>query len=113
MRAALEVAVFWVTLTAVAALQQARTGPRVACAAEWELGRATYLARCARCHGEDGGDTSYPEIRTLKGIGRRLSREEIRARLHAKGAGPELVLIRGETFTAAEVEALISYVAEL
>ena len=71
------------------------------------------MARCARCHGEDGSDTSYPEIRPLKGIGQRLNREEIRARLHSKAAGPKLVLIRGETFTAAEVEALISYVAEL
>jgi len=104
-------------LLAAAAVVGASTGaaqrPRIACADEWELGRATYMSRCAHCHGEDGSDTSYPEIRPLEGIGQRLNREEIRARLHSKAVGPKLVLIRGETFTAAEVEALISYVAEL
>jgi len=98
---------------AAVALIHAAGRPRIACADEWELGRATYLSRCARCHGEDGSDTTYPEIRPLEGIGRRLTREQIRARLHSKAAGPKLVLIRGETFTAEEVEALISYVAEL
>jgi len=112
-RALSRVAVFLAAVLVLAVSFAAARRPRIACADEWELGRETYLSRCARCHGEDGSDTSYPDIRPLKGIGKRLTRDQIRARLHLKAVGPKLVLIRGETFTAAEVEALISYVAEL
>jgi len=44
---------------------------------QWFDGMAVYKAQCARCHGDDGADTSYPGIRVLSGIGNRHSEEEI------------------------------------
>jgi mono/diheme cytochrome c family protein len=43
----------------------------------WARGRDIYHAQCERCHGADGRDTQYPGIKTLAGIGKRLSRMEI------------------------------------
>jgi cytochrome c553 len=44
---------------------------------QWFDGMAVYRAQCARCHGDDGADTSYPNIRVLSGIGNRHSEKEI------------------------------------
>jgi cytochrome c553 len=43
----------------------------------WHEGKAIYDAQCARCHGADGADTSYPGTKPLAGIGRRMSEAEI------------------------------------
>jgi hypothetical protein len=80
---------------------------------DWEEGRAFFVNRCARCHGEDGADDSYPYIRTLVGIGSRLTRTQIRARLHPATVGENLVLVRGERFTALQFEALVTFIAGL
>jgi len=43
----------------------------------WFDGMSIYKAQCARCHGDDGSDTSYPGIHPLTGIGKRHSEPEI------------------------------------
>jgi cytochrome c553 len=43
----------------------------------WRDGRASYEANCARCHGEDGRDESYPGAKSLGGIGTRHTVAEI------------------------------------
>jgi len=97
-----------------------RTGPVPPTAAaaaefvrEWELGKDTFRNRCARCHGEDGKDTGYAYIRRLDGIGNRLSREQIREKLHPSVVGPDYITIRGQGFTARELEALVTFLAGL
>ena len=53
---------------------------------QWLAGKQRYQAACARCHGADGGDTqSYPNIKSLKGIGNRYSESEILDRTAATG----------------------------
>lgn len=42
-----------------------------------EHGRVIYTAHCARCHGADGGDTSYPGVKTLVDITRHRPGGEI------------------------------------
>jgi mono/diheme cytochrome c family protein len=43
----------------------------------WTAGREIYTAQCQRCHGADGRDTHYSGIKTLAGLGKRISRTEI------------------------------------
>jgi cytochrome c553 len=43
----------------------------------WLDGIATFKAQCARCHGEDGRDTTYPGTKSLAGIGNRHTEAEI------------------------------------
>ena len=80
---------------------------------EWEEGRTFFLNRCARCHGEDGADDSYPYIKPLAGMGRRLTRMQIRAKLHPAVAGPDYIMVRGDAFTARQFEALMTFIAGL
>ncbi len=40
---------------------------------KWQTGRAIYSVHCARCHGDDGNETGYPDIKKLGGIGNRLT----------------------------------------
>ena len=40
---------------------------------KWKSGRAIYSVYCARCHGDDGNETGYPDIKKLGGIGNRLT----------------------------------------
>jgi len=45
---------------------------------EWLRGKQLYEGACARCHGADGGDTqTYPNIKSLRGIGNRHNESEI------------------------------------
>lgn len=46
-------------------------------AATWEYGRQSFITNCGHCHGNDGGDTSNTGIKTLVGISRRLTGEQI------------------------------------
>ena len=80
---------------------------------EWDQGKVIFHNHCARCHGEDGQDTTYPYIRRLAGIGNRLSPAQIRERLHPTVVGPNYITVRGESFTARELEQLIVFLAGL
>lgn len=41
-------------------------------------GRTLFEVSCARCHGEDGGDTSlYPNVKSLVDVAQRLTRAEV------------------------------------
>lgn len=48
-------------------------------------GRRVYNVHCARCHGPDGKDETYPFIARLDGIGRRMTPEEILEATWASG----------------------------
>lgn len=80
---------------------------------EWEAGRALFRNRCARCHGEDGMDVGYPFIRQLGGIGSRWSRAEIRTKLNPAGSETHPVLIRGDQYSRADFEALVTFLGGL
>lgn len=43
----------------------------------WRDGEAIFKSQCARCHGEDGRDETYPGTKSLSGIGNRHSTERI------------------------------------
>ena len=80
---------------------------------EWADGKAIFENRCVRCHGADGMDTGYPYISQLGGIGARLTKLQIRAKLHPTYAGPDHILVRGDPFTRKQFEALIVFLAGL
>jgi mono/diheme cytochrome c family protein len=52
----------------------------------WHGGKQIYDAQCARCHGADGRDLSYPNVKSLAGIGNRHSKSEIIERTILTGA---------------------------
>jgi len=85
----------------------------VALVKEWEDGKAIFRYRCARCHGEDGRDASYPGIVPLAGIGNRLTRVQIREKLRPAVVGPDYILVRGDPFTARQFAALLTFLAGL
>jgi cytochrome c553 len=72
----------------------------------WDDGKAIYEGQCARCHGEDGNGRNYPNIKTLGGIGNRLTEAEIAERTGQVGTVDLTVL--GE-----RVKSLAAYVAGL
>jgi hypothetical protein len=51
----------------------------------WRNGRAAYVANCARCHGEDGREESYPGAKSLGGIGTRHTAAEILEKTERSG----------------------------
>lgn len=52
----------------------------------WDIGRVTFEVECGHCHGSDGLDMSYPNIKTMAGITRRMDRETILRRAAEAGA---------------------------
>jgi mono/diheme cytochrome c family protein len=66
-----------------------------------------YGGYCARCHGESGNETSYPNIKPLGGIGNRLSKQQILEATAATG------VVNLQTHPREELEALAVYVAGL
>jgi cytochrome c553 len=46
-------------------------------ATDWEGGRQSFITNCGHCHGNDGADLSYAGIKTLAGISRRMTGEQI------------------------------------
>lgn len=72
-----------------------------------QTGRRVYELHCARCHGRDGKDDTYPFIATLDGIGKRMTLEEILEATWATGfASPH-------QFSDEEKRGLAVYVAQL
>jgi mono/diheme cytochrome c family protein len=84
-----------------------------ALAAAFENGRQTYVAMCARCHGEDGRSRDYNLIKTLDGIGNRLSRQQVRAALSPAPAGRDTYLVRSQPMDEPTLDALVAYVTGL
>lgn len=76
-------------------------------------GEKLYNVACARCHGVDGADTSYPGIRRLDGIGKRLTNAEIRLRMKPLKTGEDEFLVRNYTMKGAELGALVEFVSRL
>ncbi len=72
-----------------------------------QTGKRVYDLHCARCHGRDGKDSTYPFIATLDGIGKRMAPKEILEATWATGfASPR-------QFTDEEKRGLGAYVATL
>ena len=72
-----------------------------------ENGRRVYALHCARCHGPDGKDESYPFIARLDGIGKRMSPAEILEATWATG------LVSRDSLNEDERRCLGIYVATL
>ena len=92
----------------------ARTAPahapaeaRAASESELRTGKRVYDLHCARCHGRDGKEDTYPFIATLDGIGKRMSLEEILEATWATG------FVSERQFTDEEKRGLAVYVAAL
>jgi cytochrome c553 len=79
----------------------------------WQLGRSVFATSCARCHGVDGDIESCMDVKRLAGIGRRLTAAQIRERLRIAVLNPDQLMIRGQFFKRAEVDAVIVYVSGL
>jgi len=73
----------------------------------WRLGREVYDAQCARCHGSDGKLEDYPGIKSLTGIGKRSSEQQI---LEAVANGGRVDM---SGMTSAEKHAVAVYVSGL
>jgi hypothetical protein len=76
-------------------------------ASTWEAGRLSFITNCGHCHGDDGSDTSYPNVKTMAGISTRMK--------------PDQILEGGQTFgavdtaswTASLKEAVLLYIEGL
>jgi peroxiredoxin len=79
----------------------------------WLSGQSVFNARCARCHGEDGASNICWDVKPLAGIGKRLSEAQIRERLRAGEVNERDVVVRGEFYSRADIDAVIVYVAGL
>jgi len=80
---------------------------------EWELGKKAFEWGCTTCHGKDGRETYYYGVKSLGGIGNRMSREQLLRTLNATMIAPGRYSIRCFHFTEAELKALVKYVAGL
>ena len=79
----------------------------------FEAGKASYNFACARCHGEDGDSDAYAFIRKLRGIGSRLTAEQITARMYPLPMGSSGFAVRGHLLSRERLDALVAYVAGL
>lgn len=75
-------------------------------------GKQTYKFACTRCHGEDGNNDAYLNIRKLGGIGARLTNAEIEERLRALPLGSDFT-VRGHIVSRESLDALVAYIAGL
>jgi mono/diheme cytochrome c family protein len=76
-------------------------------ARDYETGKRVYDLHCARCHGRDGTDHTYPFIATLDGIGKHMTLDEILEATWATG------FVSPRQFTDDEKRGLAVYVATL
>lgn len=79
----------------------------------FQFGKTVFNATCARCHGEDGDLHTCEDVKPLAGIGRRLTEAQIREKLRIGKMNNRDLMIRGQIYTRAEVDAVIAYVAGL
>jgi hypothetical protein len=77
------------------------------------VGKQGYEPACVRCHGDDGNLDTHPNVRKLGGIGKRLTSEEIRGRLHPLPLGKDLYSVRSHLFSERQLQALIAYLKTL
>ncbi len=76
---------------------------------EWEMGKAAFEYGCARCHGNDGRDTSFG-VKSLARVGNRMTEEQVRSLLSPTKVAMDSYNIRNSRFTGRELEALLAYV---
>jgi cytochrome c553 len=79
----------------------------------YEAGKQGFESACVRCHGDDGDDDGYPNIRKLSGIGNRLTQGEITEHLHPLTLSPDQISVRTFIFSKTNLEALVLYVSGL
>jgi len=79
----------------------------------WREGKAVFEASCARCHGVDGALDICLDVKPLVGIGRRYTAAEIREKLRIGELNEEQVMVRGQFYKRAEVEAVLAYISGL
>ncbi len=80
---------------------------------QWRLGREVFLYSCARCHGDDGSLNIRGDVKTLTGIGNRLTPAQVYERLRVGELSDIDVLIRGRFHKRKEVEAVVVFVRGL
>lgn len=80
---------------------------------EWESGKRLFEGSCATCHGEDGRDTTQYGVKSLAGVGNRMSRETLQRTLNATMIAPGRYSIRCFHYTERELKALVTYVSGL
>lgn len=73
----------------------------------WKLGRKLYVNYCARCHGEDGRSETYPNTRSMAGIGNRYSEKQILEKTNSTAS------VDLSQFSRAELDAIAAFVAGL
>ncbi|MBI1927502.1 redoxin domain-containing protein [Candidatus Poribacteria bacterium] len=74
---------------------------------KWQKGRIIYDIHCARCHGDDGNATNYPNIKNLGGIGNRLTEKQILEATAAAG------VVNLDLISKPDLDALAIYVGGL
>ncbi len=80
---------------------------------EWETGKRLFEGSCATCHGEDGRDTTQYGVKSLGGVGNRMSRETLQRTLNATMIAPGRYSIRCFHYTERELKALVTFVSGL
>jgi cytochrome c553 len=80
---------------------------------EWELGKRSFEWGCTNCHGKDGRDTTQYGVKSLAGVGNRMSREQLRRTLNATMIAPGRYSIRCFHYSERELKALVTYVSGL
>jgi cytochrome c553 len=79
----------------------------------YEAGKLGFESACVRCHGDDGDDDGYPNIKKLRGIGNRQTQSEITEHLHPLTLSPDQISVRTFIFTRTNLDALVLYVLGL
>jgi len=94
-------------ITMVSLVAACATKPAPQAAVDFETGKRVYGLHCARCHGRDGKDETYPFIARLDGIGKRMSPAEILEATWATG------LVSRDSLSKDDQRCLGIYVATL
>ena len=79
--------------------------------AVWQSGKAAFGAYCGPCHGADGGDV-WCDPNPLIGVSQRLSEQQIRDALHMYPINGK-IMIRGQMYEPADIEAIIVFLRGL